>query len=116
MINVIKKLFDIDELHQVYQENGNQWVLDATKENDTVNITVKFIGSKDKEQFENWLKNIDDDLFTEVLEELQQEGLYDLDSLYNSEDYQTVIDKVKQKTKQILQDKVSSINKILESF
>ena len=109
---LIRELFAMDELHQEYQDSDINFVVDSQREGNTLNIKVQLLENKDKEDFEQWLKNIDDDIFSEVLDELKDEGLVDLDTLYNSKDYKQVIDKVKNKTKEIALKRI----KKLQSF
>jgi len=48
------------------------------------------------------------------LDELKEkDGIYDLESLYNSENYQQVIDKVKSKTKEIVNRKIKELRKLI---
>ena len=110
---LIKELFVMDTLHQEYQDNDSHFVVDSTKEGNTLTIKVQLLENKDKKEFEKWLQQVDDDLFQEVLEELAEEGLSDINSLYNSENYQQVIDKVKAKTKEIANRKIKMLKKLL---
>jgi hypothetical protein len=50
-------------------------------------------------------------LFSEVLEEMG--GLYDLQSLYSSENYKEVIDKFKAKTKEIAKKRIKELQKLI---
>jgi hypothetical protein len=53
-------------------------------------------------------------LFSEVLDELKEvDGIYNLESIYNSENYKDVIDKVKNKTKKIANRKIKELQKLL---
>ena len=111
---LIEELFAMNELHQEYQDNDTHYVVDSTKEGNTLTIKVQLLENKDKKDFENWLQQVDDDLFQEVLEELaEKEGLSDINSLYNSENYQQVIDKVKTKTKEIANRKIKMLKKLI---
>jgi hypothetical protein len=111
---LIEELFAMDTLHQEYQDNDSHFVVDSTKEGNTLTIKVTLLENKDKEKFEKWLEQVDDDLFQEVLDELaEKEGLKDINSLYNSEKYQQVIDKVKAKTKEIAARKIKNLKKFL---
>jgi hypothetical protein len=47
------------------------------------------------------------------LNELQDEGLYNLDEAYNSENYKEIIDKVKSKTKEIALRKIEKLQGLL---
>ena len=111
---LIKELFALDTTHQEYQDNDTHFVVDSTKEGNTLTIKVQLLGNKDKEEFENWLAQVDDNLFSEVLDELRErEGLSNLQELYNSEKYQQVIDRVKSKTKEIAARKIKAFKKLL---
>ena len=112
--HLIKTLLELDELHQEYQDNDTHFVIDSTKEGNTLTIKVKLLENKDKKEFEEWLKKVDDNLFSEVLEELQEnDRLFNLDELYNSNDYKKVIDSVKTKTKEIAKRKIKEFQKLL---
>ena len=110
---LVKELFELDTLHQEYQDNDTHFVIDSEKEGDTVTIKVQLIKNRDKEEFEKWLENIDDDFFSEVLNELSEEGLQDLEEIYNSPDYKIVIDKVKAKSKELANRKIIELKKLL---
>ena len=111
---LISELMGMDELHQEYQDNDTHFVIDSTKEGNTLVIKVQLLENKDKKDFENWLQQVDDDLFQEVLEELaEKDGLSDINSLYNSENYQQVIDRVKTKTKEIANRKIKMLKKLI---
>ena len=111
---LIEELFEMDTLHQEYQDNDSHFVVDSTREGNTLTIKVQLLENKDKKDFENWLQQVDDDLFQEVLEELsEKDGLSDINSLYNSENYQQAIDKVKAKTKEIANRKIKMLKKLL---
>ena len=110
---LIKELFALSELHQEYQDNDTHFVIDSQKEGNTLTIKVQLIENKDKEEFEEWLEQIDDDLFEEVLDELKDEGLVNLDELYQSENYNQVIEKVKTKTKEIAMRKIYELQSLI---
>ena len=111
---LIEELFAMDTLHQEYKDNDSHFVVDSTREGNTLTIKVQLLENEDKKNFENWLQQVDDDLFQEVLEELsEKEGLSDINSLYNSKDYQQVIDQVKFKTKEIAARKIKMLKKLI---
>ena len=110
---LIKELFAMDTLHQEYQDDDTHFVIDSAKEGNTLTIKVTFIENEDKKNFENWLKLVDDDLFSEVLSELTEEGLSDINAAYNSKEYKQVINKVKAKTREIAARKVKALKKLL---
>lgn len=115
MKSLIKELFALDTTHQEYQDNDIHFVVDSQKNGNTLTIKVQLLENKDKKEFEKWLENnVDDELFSEVLEELaKKEGLTDIEALYNSKDYKKVIDKVKSKTKEIVARKVREFQNLL---
>lgn len=109
---LIQELFGMDNLHHEYTDNDISYVIDSQKEGNTITIKVSLKENKDKKEFEKWLENVDDNLFSEVLDELNGK-LYDIDSLYNSENYKEVIDQVKSKTKEIAFRKIKELQKLL---
>lgn len=115
MKSLIKELFALDTTHQEYQDNDTHFVVDSQKNGNTLTIKVQLLENKDKKDFEKWLENnVDDELFSEVLEELaKKEGLTDIEALYNSKDYKKVIDRVKSKTKEIVARKVRELQNLL---
>lgn len=111
---LINELYGLGTTHQEYQDNDTHIVVDSQREGNTLNIKVQLLENEDKKKFENWLQQVDDDLFQEVLEELaEKDGLSDINSLYNSENYQQVIDKVKTKTKEIANRKIKMLKKLI---
>ena len=108
---LIKELMNLDELHQEYQDNDTHFVIDSTKEGNTLTIKVQLKENKDKKNFENWLKQIDDNLFQEVLDSLG--NIDELNSLYESDNYQKVINSIKSKTKEIANKKIKELQKLL---
>ena len=111
---LVKELFGLDELHQEYQDNDTHFVIDSQKEGNTLTIKVELKDNKDKKDFEKWLKNIDNDFFSEILEDLaNEEGLTDIEALYNSKDYKKVITKVKAKAKELANRKIKLLQKIV---
>jgi hypothetical protein len=111
---LVTELMGLDELHQEYQDNDTHFVIDSTKEGNTLTIKVQLLDNKDKKEFEEWLKQVDDSLFQEVLEELaEKEGINDIQALYNSKDYKKAIDKVKAKTREIAARKVKALKRLL---
>ena len=111
---LVSELMGMDELHQEYQDDDTHFVIDSTKEGNTLTIKVQLLENKDKKEFEKWLQQVDDDLFQEVLDELaEKEGLKDISNLYNSEKYQQVIDRVKSKTKELAARKIKNLKKLL---
>lgn len=119
--NIIKSLLDdlfgLDELHQEYQDNDVHFVIDTKKDGNKIIVEVETIEDKQneaKKNFEDWLKNIDDELFTEILDELRKdEELIDIESLYNSENYEEVINKVEAKAKEIIEKRIEALEDLL---
>lgn len=110
---LIKSLMDMDELHQEYQDNDTHFVIDSQKKGNELTIKVSLIENTDKKEFEKWLEKVDDNLFSEVLDELKDAGLNNLEEIYQSKDYKIVIDKVKAKTREIANRKIKEFKKLL---
>ena len=111
---LIKELFELDTTHQEYQDNDTHFVVDSNKEGNTLTIKVQLLENKDKQEFEKWLEQVDDDLLSEVFSEIQKEGLGDLQALYNSENYMQVIDTVKRKTRELALKKMQCLKKLIK--
>lgn len=105
---LLKEFFKVSEMHQEISFNNETCVID--KKDNTITITLE--ENKDKKEFEEWLKNVKDDLFSEVLEELGE--AFDLNRQYNSENYKEVIDKVKSKTKEIASRKIKELQSLID--
>ena len=112
--SLIRELFGMEELHQEYQDNDTHFVIDTQKDGNILNIRIQLLENKDKKEFENWLSEISDDFFSEILDELKEkEGLYNLEELYNSKDYIKVIQRVKSKAKEIASRKIKELQRII---
>ena len=111
---LVKELFNIGTLHQEYQDNDSQYVIDSQKTGDTLIIKVQFKENTDKKEFEKFVDTLDDDLFNEVWESLSEEdNLHSLNELYNSKDYKKVITKFKQRVKDIAKQRILDYQKLL---
>ena len=115
-IEFIKGLMSVNTFHQEYQDNDIHYVIDAIKD-EAGELTIKVNqvkDNKDKKEFEKWLELVDDGLFAEVLEALQEDG-YDIDNLnqvFNTKEYKKVIDIVKGKTQEIAENKIKAYKKL----
>lgn len=114
--SLIRELFEIDTTHQEYQDNDAHFVVDSQRNGNTLTIKVQLLENEDKKNFEDWLSKINDDFFSEILDELKEkEGLYDLEGLYNSKDYKKVINRVKSKAKEIAARKIKDLQRIINA-
>lgn len=110
MIEFIKNLFNADTIQQEYQDNDIHYIVDSQRDGNTLHIDITLVEDK-KEEFENWLKQVDDDLFYDVLKELGDS--YNLDKMYNSENYKEVIDLVTSKTKELAKKRIKELESII---
>ena len=117
MREILEKLFQQEELHEEIVDNNIKYVIDVEKDTDNeinIKVTKEQVSNKDKEQFEAWVNQLDGDLFTEIWESLSEDyGLYDLNKLYESEDYKKVIDLFKERTQKILSQKIEKLTKLI---
>lgn len=114
-IQFIKELMEVNTLHQEYQDNDIHCVIDSAKDKDgNLTIKVKLIEDKDKKDFEAWLQNIDDELFSEVIDDLKEKHDIDnLNDLYNNSDqYKEVIKLFKEAAKKIALRKIEAYKKL----
>ena len=111
---LIEELFGMDELHQEYQDNDTHFVIDSKREGNKLTIEITLKENKDKKEFEKWVQQLDNDIFNEVWESLSEEDeLHSLDEMYNTERYKEVIAKFKNKTKEIVNQKIRNLQKII---
>lgn len=111
---LVMSLFEVNELHQEYQDNDIHFVVDTQRDGKELTVKITLIEEEDKQEFEKWLEKIDNELFSEVIDEIKKEdSLIDLDSLYNSKDYKKVIDKVKSKTQEVIENRIEELKSLL---
>lgn len=111
---LVKELFEsVSELHQEYSDNNTSYVIDTQKEGNKLNITITLNENKDKKEFENWIQNLDDDIYEETIDSLKEE-IKNLTDIYESENYKEVIYAFKEKAKEIVKDRINYFQKFLE--
>ena len=111
---LIEELFNLDELHQEYQDNDTHFVVDTNRKGNELTIKVTLKENKDKKDFEKWVDQLDDDIFNEVWEALSEEDeLHSLNELYESENYKEVISRFKEKTKEVVNNKIKNLQKFI---
>ena len=110
--SLVKGLFKMDSMHEEYIDNDLSFSIDSQKKDEnTLVITVSL--NKDKKNFENWVNELDDDVFNETWEALSESyGLKDLNEAYNGENYKEVIKAFKSEAKLIAQNKVNKLKKL----
>lgn len=117
MREILEKLFQQEELHEEIVDNNIKYVIDLEKGTDNeinIKVTKEQVSNEDKKQFEAWVNQLDGDLFTEIWESLSEDyGLYDLNKLYESENYKKVIDLFKERTQKILSQKIEKLTKLI---
>ena len=112
--SLIMELFKMDEMHQEYQDNDTHILVDTQKKGNELTIKVILKENKDKKNFEKWVKTLPDELFNEIWEALSAEDeLHSLDELYNSPNYKEVIEKFKNKSKEIANRKIKELQKLI---
>lgn len=113
---LLEELFGMEELHEEYQDNDTHFAIDVQKEDEnTLNVKIVLKDNKDKKEFEAWVNDLDDEIFNETWESLSDEfGLKDLNEAYNSDDYIAVIDKFKERAKEVINNKISCYQKLLK--
>lgn len=117
LIALIRELMELDELHTEYIDNDIHYVIDSNRDEDEIlRFSVEIKENEDKKEFEQWVDQLDDDFFQEVWESLSEEdNLHDLNEIYESPNYKEVIDKFKNKAKEIATEKINILQKLLNS-
>ena len=108
---LVKELFALDTMHQEYQDNDTHFIVDSNKEGDTLTVKITLKENKDKQEFEKWLENVDDDLFQEVLESFGD--AFDMEKEYNSPNYKKVIYEVKSRARDMAAKKIKELQRVL---
>ena len=112
--SLIKELLQMNEVHYEYTEGNNTYVLDSQKNGNELNIKVSIKENKDKQEFEEWANQLDDDVFEEAWQSLSElDNLHNLNELYESDNYKEVINKFKNVTKKILADRIINYKRLL---
>lgn len=111
---LVEELFkSVNELHQEYKDNNISYVIDAQREDNELHINITLNNNKDKEEFEKFIDNLDDDIYEEVIEWFNKNYDESIGKLYNSENYQEVIEAFKSKVREIAQEKINNLQKFL---
>lgn len=106
---LIDELFNLDSISEEYQDGEIHFRIDSKKEGNTLTIKVERLENKDKENFENWLKDVDDDVFLEMVERLP----VNFNTIYNSDNYKDIINIATDEIKNILNDRINKYKMIL---
>lgn len=115
LLSLIKELSAMNELHQEYQDNNIHYVIDAIRDGNVLKFNVEIQDTRDKEEFEKWASQLDDEFFSEVWESLSKEDeLHSLNELYESPNYREVIQRFKNKARQIAKRKIDALNKLFD--
>lgn len=77
-----------------------------------MNIKLVLKGNQDKKKFEEFVDELDDDLYEEVIESLQDE-IGDLTKLYETDSYKDVIKLFKNRVKEIAQSKINYLQTLV---
>lgn len=117
IIALIKELFAADSIHESYTDNNLSYTIDTQKEDNTLNIKITLKENEDKIEFQNWVDDLDDDLFNEAWESLAETyGLQELNEEYESGDYKKVIELFKNEVKKNLTKKIEGFNSVLSKL
>lgn len=109
---LIKELFEMNEMHQEYKDNDISFCIDSQKKDDsTLVITIKLNENKDKEEFEKWVDNLDDEIFEQTVATVNKHFNGKMNDVYASEDYKQVIDLFKRTAFKVAQEKINLLKK-----
>ena len=108
---LVKELFALDTMHQEYQDNDTHFIVDSNKEGDTLTVKITLKENKDKQEFEKWLENVDDDLFQEVLESFGD--AFDMEKEYNAPNNKKGIYEVKNRARDMAAKKIKELQRVL---
>lgn len=105
-----------------YEENGLK--INAKSNDNSLQLSIAYdedkkensLVQKELDNFQNYLKDMDDDLFTEVCDTLDNEEIQKIQNCLNSNKLETVraaIIKFKSVARKIITDKIAYLNNLL---
>lgn len=105
-----------------YEENGLK--INAKSNDNSLQLSIAYdedkkensLVQKELDNFQNYLKDMDDDLFTEVCDALDNEEIQKIQNCLNSNKLETVraaIIKFKSVARKIITDKIAYLNNLL---
>lgn len=105
-----------------YEENGLK--INAKSNDNSLQLSIAYdedkkensLVQKELDNFQNYLKDMDDDLFTEVCDALDNEEIQKIQNCLNSNKLETVraaIIKFKSVARKIIADKIAYLNNLL---
>lgn len=121
VLNSLIKAFNYDECQEattIQNEPGVAYEVDLKKDGDVLKIVIekKNLVNKEKQEFEEWLDSIDDDMFQEALERVHEITGIDakqLDEDYNSKEFKGIIKLFKDIVPVIAKEKINNLTKYL---
>jgi len=121
ILNGLIKAFNYDECQEattIQNEPGVAYEVDLKKDGDVLKIVIekKNLVNKEKQEFEEWLDSIDDDMFQEALERVHELTGIDakqLDEDYNSKEFKGIIKLFKDIVPAIAKEKIDNLTKYL---
>lgn len=106
-----KYIFDLNEMHEEYTVNGESLSIDGQKQDeDTYVITIKRKENTKKKNFESWCNELDDEMFQLAFEKLQSK-YKDIASIYDSDNWEDLVDDFKKIVAEIKDYKIQSLIK-----
>lgn len=106
-----KYIFDLNEMHEEYTVNGESLSIDGQKQDeDTYVITIKRKENTKKKNFESWCNELDDEMFQLAFEKLQSK-YKDVASIYDSDNWEDLVDDFKKIVAEIKDYKIQSLIK-----
>ena len=117
---LVKAIYENREYN--YEENGLK--INANSNDNSLQLSIAYdedkkensLVQKELDNFQNYLKDMDDDLFTEVCDALDNEEIQKIQNCLNSNKLETVraaIVKFKSVARKIITDKIVYLNNLL---
>ena len=110
---VFQELFGTNDMHEKYEDNGVFFSIDSKKTDDnTMVITLHYKEDDSKKDFEEYVDNLDDEIFTEALEQTKK-MIPNMEVIYESTDWEKVADTFQDNVNAVIENKIKNLKSFI---
>lgn len=110
---LIQEFFEADNMHEEYEDNGIFFSIDSKKTDDnTMVITLHYKEDDSKKNFEEYVNNLDDEIFTEALEQTKK-MIPNMEVVYESTDWEKVANTFQDNVNAAIENKIKNLKSFI---